>query len=83
MTSWITRRTADKLPSLKDLNDQARAQLLTDADRIERHVRRNEFIDDAELRRYGERNDLPPDRLNPALAFLEQTGQLLKLGDGR
>lgn len=79
---YITDKKAAELSSLPtDAAD--REQVLVDAGRVLLYVRRNEFISEDELRAYGERNDLGPDRMNAALAFLRETGQLLVLPESR
>lgn len=74
---YITDRKLQEIPGLAELDDAGKLQALQDAERIYRHVRRNEFIDETELRAYGERNDLNPDRLNVALGLLQDTGRLM------
>lgn len=73
---FVTDRQIEQIPTLKDLNPGQRLEALADAERIYRYVRRNEFIDETDLRAYGERNGLNPDRMNTALAILEATDRL-------
>lgn len=80
MPSFFTAKQADEIQALQGLDEEARDALLADASRVENYVARNRGIEEGDLREYGERNDLPPDRLNAALAFLTETGRLVKLG---
>lgn len=78
---YLTDKHADTIGALDGLDQAGRAQALADAERVYNYVRRNENIDDDELRQYGERNELPPDRLNTALAVLTETGRLLAVNE--
>lgn len=78
---YLTAARAEQYESLQGIDNDQKAQILADANRVERHISRNDFIDDDQLRRYGERNDLPPDRINAALAFLTEAGRIVGLGD--
>lgn len=80
MPSYLTAKQVTEIQTLQGLDEAARTELLADATRVERYVARNRFIEEEDLRQYGERNDLPPDRLNAALGFLTETGRLVKLG---
>ena len=80
MSRFLTDRKAAEIPSLPG-DPLERDRLLSDASRVYRFVRQNEFIDEDELRRYGDRNDVDPDRMNAALTFLQETGQLVVLPD--
>lgn len=78
---YITDQHAADIPGLADLDPKDQRQVLADAGRVYTRVQRQPWITDTELREYGERNDLPPDRMNAALALLEQTNQLLPVED--
>lgn len=71
----MTDKQAEETPTLQESED--REQLLADAGRVYRYVTRNKLIEEDDLRRYGERNDLSPDRLNAAINFLSETDQLI------
>lgn len=78
---YITDQQASEIPALAELPDSDRQTILADAARVHTYVQRNAWISDEDLRLYGERNDLPPDRLNAALALLCDTGQLYRQED--
>ena len=79
---YLTDTQADQLPSLQDLDDAARAQVLTDAGVVYAYANRARgTLTDSKLRGWGEKNDLGPDRMNAALAFLQDTGRLLTIPD--
>ena len=59
-----------------DLEPDGVRQVVDDAGRVYSYVRRNEWLDEGELRRYGERNGIGPDRMNRALRLLRETGKL-------
>jgi hypothetical protein len=77
---FITADTLEGIESIKALSEEDRATVLVDAERVRKYVQRHPWIEEEELRRYGERNDLPPDRLNAALAFAIEAGQLVGIG---
>lgn len=81
---YITDTHAAEIPALASLDDAGRQEILADADRVHAYIARNAWIGDADLRAYGERNGLPPDRLTAALALLDQTGRVIGIdGPGR
>lgn len=77
---YVTDTELARLPALENLDTQGRDQALTDAGRVYRYVGRNEWLTEDELRAYGERNDLPPDRLNRALTLLADAGKIATTG---
>ncbi len=56
-------------------------QLLRDAGRLKAYVQRNENIAEPALRAYAANNGFPLDRLNAALAYLIESGQLFHMPD--
>lgn len=55
--------------------DQAQ-EILGDAGRVYQYIRSNEWITEAKLRSYGERNGIDPDRMTTVLDFLQGAGRL-------
>lgn len=78
---YLTAARAAQYRSLQGIDEGQKAQILGDANRVERHVAHNDFIDDDDLRRWGEAHDLPPDRINAALRFLTEADRIVGLVD--
>jgi len=77
---YVTDTELGRFPTLEALDPAQRDQALADASRVHRYIARNEWIAEEDLRAYGERNDLPPDRLNTALSLLADTGKIATFG---
>lgn len=81
MPRYLTDQKVAEIPCLQPLDDAGRLQVLADANVVYVQVRANEFVTDTDLRAWGEQNSLDPDRMNLALAFLDQTDQLTSIPD--
>jgi hypothetical protein len=82
---FITDRAVDQIAALQDVPADDRVRTLADADRVYLYIRRSEGQRDGvlpgapeeALRTWGEQNDLDPDRMNLALAILQETGRVV------
>lgn len=81
MPRYVTDKALEEIPALQAQEPEQRAQTLADADAVYAYVRRNEWITEDRLRKWAERRDLNPDRLNVALELLAQTGRLTTIPD--
>lgn len=79
MTLFMTDKQVDDQDALREAEDPK--QVLEDANRVYNYLNRSGPLSEDELRKYGERNGLPPDRLNPALALLQANGQIIAADD--
>lgn len=74
MPLYITDRQAEEIETFENAKD--REQLLSDAQRVYSYVARNQWITENDLREYGDRNGIDPDRMTQALGFLDEAGKL-------
>jgi len=79
MARFVTDQTIAGLPVMQGLDETGRAEVVGDAAAVYAHVAANEWIDEAQLRRWGETVGVLPDRMNRALAFLDQSCQLARM----
>jgi hypothetical protein len=81
---FITDQAVDQIAALQDVDAAGRRQAFDDADTVYRYLRRSEgqrsdAVPEDALRKWGEQNDLDPDRLNLALEVLRETGRVVAL----
>jgi hypothetical protein len=79
---FVTDQKVEGIPALERLTQDEKVQALHDAERVYAYVRRSEgqregFVPEEALRNWGEKNSLPPERMNPAIAVLQADGRLL------
>lgn len=77
MGRFLTAAAAAKLSSLQGLTPTARRERVADAERVFARVKDQPWVDETELRAWGEANSLPPDRLTNALALLRDTNRVV------
>lgn len=76
----VTAAVVNRLPSMQGLDAAARRAIVADAERVFARVQAQPWVDETELRAWGEANSLPPDRLNASLALLRDTGRVVLFG---
>jgi hypothetical protein len=81
MTRYISDEYVETVPELANIPREDLPGVLADAERVYKYVKQNEHITETDLRAYGERNDIPPDRMNQVLPVLTQTGRLVEVAD--
>jgi hypothetical protein len=79
---FITDQAVDQIAALQDVDAAGRQQAFDDADTVYHYLRRSEgqrsdAVPEDALRKWGEQNDLGPDRLNLALEVLRETGRVV------
>lgn len=77
MLKFWTDNDIAAIPSLTTADAATRSQAMSDAERVYQYVKKNPGIDEDKLRKYGERNEMPPERMTLALAVLHDTGQII------
>lgn len=81
---FITDQAVEKIAALQGVDAAGRVQAFADADAVYLYLRRSEgqrseAVPEAALRKWGEQNDIGPDRMNRALAVLRATGRVVAL----
>jgi hypothetical protein len=81
---FLTDQAVEQIAALQDADAASRLQAFEDADNVYQYLRRSEgqrsdAVPEDALRKWGERNDLGPDRLNLALEVLKETGRVVAL----
>jgi hypothetical protein len=79
---FITDQAVDRIAALEGVDLETRRQAFDDADRIYAYLRRSEGqregpVPEGALRKWGEQNELGPDRLNLALEVLKATDRVV------
>lgn len=81
---FITDQAVEQIATLEGLDAAVRAEAFADADKVYTYLRRSEgqrtdAVPEDALRKWGEQNDLDPDRLNRAIGVLKDTGRVVAL----
>lgn len=81
---FMTDQAVDQIAALADVDVETRQRAFEDADTVYGYLRRSEGqrdgpVPEQALRKWGEQNDLDPDRMNLALEVLKATDRVVTI----